>query len=454
MLFLLCPAVHGEDLTLHDALVRAMGANLEMREERLAARSAELYVSQARSAFEPTFGAGASLGGDGSRSLSATLTEDLPTGGTARVTWEGTDPSTGPGDDHASDLRLYLTQPLLDGAGAWTALATLRGARRARDYELLTLRARAESLALSVSGAYWGLAAARETLVLARRSLQIAEQQLADTRERKDQGFAALGDVLQVERAVGVARQAVVVAEADVESSQAVLQRLMGVRFADRTPFEPIDRPEVPDAATDLPSAIDRARLFNAAYLQQHLVMDAAEDALRLARHAALPSLGTSAWYGLGGTGASVAESLSSLGDEGAATWGLGLSFTAPLFGRAERRAAERARLARDQARIGLEAADQDLILAVEAAVRELRRDRARLDLARQTVQVAQAALEADQELLSAGRGSSREVVRSLEALDAANVSRLQAEIDLQASHLGLLGVEGLLLESLDLPVP
>ncbi|MBN1335853.1 MAG: TolC family protein [Deltaproteobacteria bacterium] len=456
MWLLVCLSVHAEDLTLHDALLRAMSANLEMRQERLAAERATLYVSQARAAFEPSIGASSHLSGsdpDASRLLdtSVSLGQTLPTGGSASLSLD-TDLVADTG--HGAGVSFSLWHPLLDGAGPWTALATLRAAHRARDYEALTLRARAESLALSVSAAYWGLAAARETLVLARRSQEIAEQQLADMRERKEQGFAALGDVLQVERAVGVARQTVVVAEADVESSQAGLSRLMGVRLEDRTPLVPVDRPQVPGGALDLPSATERARLFNAAYLQQRLLLEEARDLLRLAHNGALPALDLSASLGRTGSGASASDALSAIKSGGTTTWNLGLTFHSPITGRADRRSARRAELAVDQARLALDAADQDLLLEVEAAVREVRRDRARLDLARQTVLVAQAALEADQELLNAGRGSSREVVRSLEALDAAHVSRLQAEIDLQASHLGLLKVEGLLLDALGIPAP
>ena len=73
--------------------------------------------------------------------------------------------------------------------------------------------------------------------------------------------------------------------------------------------------------------------------------------------------------------------------------------------------------------------------------------------LAEQTLRAAQLALEADRELLAEGKGSTRDIIRSLEALSEAQVGRLAAEIDLQSSMMGLLKLEGTLLESVGLRV-
>ena len=127
----------------------------------------------------------------------------------------------------------------------------------------------------------------------------------------------------------------------------------------------------------------------------------------------------------------------------------MGLDLELPIPGRARQLELDQAWLTTLQSRLAMEAAEQDLVLAVEAATRAARRDTSRVNLARQTVRVAEAALAADQELAREGRGSTREVVRSLEALDATQISKLEAEIDLQISALELMRVEGLLLERL-----
>jgi outer membrane protein TolC len=82
---------------------------------------------------------------------------------------------------------------------------------------------------------------------------------------------------------------------------------------------------------------------------------------------------------------------------------------------------------------------------AVDAVVR----DRARVDLATATLAAAEAGLAADQELYREGRGSTRDVVRSLEVLEEAQVGRLAAEIDLQAAWLALARLRGRVLEEM-----
>ena len=85
--------------------------------------------------------------------------------------------------------------------------------------------------------------------------------------------------------------------------------------------------------------------------------------------------------------------------------------------------------------------------MRVENAVRAVRRDRSRVALAEQTVEAARAALAADQELLQEGKGSTRDAIRSLENLDAAQLERLRAQIDLQTSLFELGRIEGRLVD-------
>jgi outer membrane protein len=348
-------------------------------------------------------------------------------------------------------MLLSLTQPLLDGAGSFAARYAVRAAERSRDFQVLAHRAAREGLVVEVAGAYWGLVEAREALGVARRTLDMVERQLEETRERRHEGFAASGDVLQVERAVLVARQNRIVAEAAAEQAELRLLRLLGRDLDRRGPLDLSDRPVPPERLPDLGLSLEIAREYNATWLQQAFLADGAAEALRLARLQKLPALDLTAGLGLSGSGVEPRDARAELflGREPASS--LGLTLTLPLPGRAEALALDKAWLERQRLHLAREAAAQALTQAVEDAVRNVFRDDARATLARDTVAVAQAALEADEDLAREGRGSTREVVRSLEALDAAQIQSLQADIDLQLSLLGLLEVEGLLLTKLGL---
>jgi outer membrane protein len=461
-LLLLVQALAAEPLTLAESLDLALRANLELRQERLALQRSSMDVEAARAGFDPSLQASLGRSGqahaddeDYSRSLgfSTSAIQPLVTGGSASLGWSGAhERGAVPGSEaHENQLWLGLSQPLLQGAGPFASQYGIRSAERSLAYEDLAYRASREDLVLATASAYWQLVAAREARAIAERSLAIAEQQLAETRERRAEGFAALGDELQVERAVYTARQAVLVISTRTADAEVALLRLLGWDLARRPPLELVDRPRDPEQPPDMQLSLEIAREYNARWLQQRILVQEAGEDLQLARHGKLPSLDVSGSLGLAASSTEPQEARTQVFSGAQPAWSLGLSLSAPLPGRAEAIEADQAWLGTLEARLAMEAAEQDLVQRVEAAVRAVQRDTERVRLARRTVDIAQAALEADQDLVSAGRGSTRELVRSLESLDAAQVSRLGAEIDLEISQLALMRVEGLLLTKLDL---
>jgi outer membrane protein len=461
-ILLAMPALAG-DLTLRDALDRAVDRNPELAQARMALESTEWALVQTRGGFDPTLNLGVDASGSqqlsnnslevdelvsSSTGWSANVSQQLPTGGSVSLGW------TESNSDSNSQLQVVTTsttwlsvsQPLLDGAGPRAARYGVRAAALSLSDQELSWRSTLEQLVLDVSDAYWGLVAARESYELAARSLEIAEDQLADTLERLEEGFAGSGDVLQFQRAVGVARQSEVVAAADVEAAEDRLGRLIGADIEGREPLVPTDLPVVPQVEADRDVTLALARDNNAALLRARLSYDRAQLDFVQARNEALPSLNASGSVGLSGGPADRDEAIDQLLARQYSSWSVGLDLSVPLPARDPRAAWARAKLARDQAEQGMIAAEQDLVMQVEGAVRSVNRDRVRLELAVQTLDAARQALEADRELLDEGKGSSRNVVLSLEALAAAQVDKLAAEIDLQASLLQLQRVEGGLL--------
>jgi outer membrane protein len=462
ILIALVAAASAEPLTLQETLDRAVRANLELRQDRLVLQRSEMDIEAARGGFDPSIWAGLDRGGVGapddpdhsaSLGFSTGLTQGLTTGGSASLAWYGAHERGSEADAESHDNQLYLglNQPLLQGSGRFAARYEIREAQRNHEYQALAYRAAKEELVLAAAAAYWSVVAARETLAIADRSLAIAEQQLDETRERRAEGFAALGDELQVERAVYTALQARVVARTRLADAEVQLLRLLGHDLDRRPPLELVDRPIDPEEPPDLQLSLDIAREYNARWLQQRLLVQGAAEALQLARNNNLPSLDLSGSVGLAASSDQPREARTQVFSDHQPAWTMGLTLSMPIPGRAEDLEVDQAWLGSLESRLAMEAAEQDLIQRVESAVRAVERDTERVRLARRTVEIARAALQADQELVSEGRGSTRELVRSLESLDAAQVTRLRAEIDLQVSVLALKKVEGLLLTKLGL---
>jgi len=474
MLLFLINTAAAEELSLQSALSEALQENIELQQAGLELRRAEAYVQLVRGGFDPTLSIGTDQAASASPSndsddnvsvvnstdvgLSAQLSQGLPTGGALSLGWSesvsSSDAASQVSEVYVGDYAwLSVTQPLL--SGAWSAARVdVRDALLMLSSQELSHRQSVERLVLQVSDAYWGLVAAGEQLRLAAESASIAEQQFTEITERFDEGFAGSGEVLQVERALGVSRQSEVVAQADVAAAQNRLARLIGRPLQASEDIQPSERPLVSESSIELQYSIAQAQASNSGWLMEQIAAQQAQQTLAAARINVLPDLSVSGSLGLSGGDSSAGAARQQITELSNPTWSMGADLTVAIPARTARAQRTRALLSAEHARLTLAAAEQDLIAEVEAAVQSLQRDRARVRLAQQTLEAAQLALEADQELHREGLASTREVILSLEALNTAQVSMLNAQIDLQASQLDLLRLEGRLLESLEITPP
>lgn len=461
----LAPALAGE-ITLQDALTRSLGDNLDLAVDRLNLERADARVQSAWAVFDPILSAGAGVSGatspsnnvlDGADTVNTSawdyrvgVSQALPSGGRLTVEWaEAWSRSDSAGAQQAlfvfDSLALRLSQPLL--SGLTNATAGINEARRAEADQELVWRAALEAHVLRVSDAYWALVAAIEYEALADRGAQIAEEQLVDARERFGEGFAGSGDVLQVQRARGEAEAALVSARASREAAHDQLRRVVGVPLESGEHLVPVDRPQVPETLPERTTTLEAATARNTTWLRTRLAVDAAALDLRVATGNALPQLDLSGSVGLAGGAASAADARGQIADATSPRWTVGVDLALPVALRSERAQRTQARIAWEQATIQQRAAEQDLRLQVDAAVRAVERDRTRWLLSQTTLEAATAGLEADRELLRDGRGSTRDVVRSLESLQIAQVAQLDAAINLQRSLMELQRVAGTLLD-------
>ncbi|MCB9742098.1 MAG: TolC family protein [Alphaproteobacteria bacterium] len=466
-LFLLGTAF-AEDLRLGDAVDRALNHNLEQRSARLDEEQAEAGLMAAQGGYyDPRLSVGGSLSGgreptnnalDGVPELqtsdsvvSASLSQALPGGGAVAVSFSESGNLSN--SQQLSDPRtvrnrvsVSASQPLLDGAGR-AAHYNQRAARLSLSDAQLGVRGQTEQLILDVAGAYWRLVAAERSLEFARISVRNTEQQLSDIRERFDEGFAGTGEVRQVEVAVGMARQDEVIAEAELQAARQALGRLIGVPIAELPELVAVDRPTPPAQVPELDAALALALDLNTTWRRQELRYERARLNLSQARNSALPDLGVSGYVGASSLGDNPAEAHAALIYGASQNVGVSADLSVALPARVDRAGLTQAQLSMDQAELALEAAREDLRLEVEAALRAVERDLLRVQLAEVTLDAAQASLAAEQELFAEGKGTTRDLVQTREALEQAQLSLLRAQIDLQSSALSLERAQGTLVD-------
>jgi len=457
-----------DSLTLEQAVAQALQDNLELASQRHENTIAKLRLDEARAVFDPRLSASARTGGsstptnmvnDGSDvvisssdSWSTNIAASLPTGGFASVGLSEftsqTDSANASAAQYTSDnLNISASQPLLRGA-FFGQITVLRDAHLGVLEQELMWRQQVEQMTLSVGDAYWGLISARQGHELAERSVELTERQLSETEERKAAGFSGSGDVLQVQVAVGHARRELVNAVANLEAAEAGLARILGIPLQGGAELNPTDLPLVTDHTPGREAMLQSAMANNAGFLLSGVQHERSVRNVKRAKNAALPDLSVDGNAGWSAGAQNASGARSDLVDAPAPSWSVGVSVGLPLFMRDTKAQYSMAKLRKDQAGLSLKAAEQDLILEVDAAMRTVTRDRAGLVVAEQTLEHARLSLDAQRELLSEGRGSTRDVVDALESLRVAEASKLQAEIACQGSLMRALAVSGTLLET------
>jgi outer membrane protein TolC len=316
-----------------------------------------------------------------------------------------------------SNYRSALTvdAPIFDA----TTRAAMRSAEVGVDMAAVQREAAQHDLAASVVAAYGAVVNAVAMLRVVAASLESARADLMLAGQRRDQGLVTDADVLQVQLHVAATREREIRAKADETVARARLNQVMGARLDEMFVVDDLMETAVPDVdAPDAETVAVQTRPEARLAALNESLADAARDA---ARAAFLPRISAVAsWEANGGQW-----------NARSSGWTTGVVARVNLF----RGFADRARLAE-----ATELQRRRLIEreSVDTAVRvDIRETRARLDAARATVDVAEAAVvqavESHRIVRDRYEGGLTDVsalLRAAEGVQTAQARRVTARVD------------------------
>lgn len=446
-----------EPLTLdvQESVLMALQQNPAFRVERLQPAVVQTFEKEARSAFDPVLSAtvyGRETDGEddvsGSDALGATVAvaELLPTGTTleAAAGRQAADGSFPPADTY--DVR--VTQALLRGLGTEVNLARLRQARLETQISSYELRGVAESLVAEVERAYWDCILAERAIAIFEKSVEIAEQAIAEANERIRVGALAETEVAAVEAELASRRESLINARSGLAKNRLALLRLISPAGPDRFTRE-IALTQSPEMAA--PADLDDVRAHvelgfkqRADLNQARLAIASGELELVRTRNGTLPRLDL--FVNLGGT--RYAESFGTRrGDDWGREAQVGLAMEYPIGNRAAAAAHERAALSLEQAQ-GALANMQDLVeVDVRTAYLEVKRAEEQVKATEATRRLRSEALQTEVEKLRVGRSTSLMVAQASRDLVQSEIECLGAVIASRKALLDLYRLEGSLLE-------
>jgi len=469
--------VGATDLTLDEAVARALDNNLDIAVERINPETANLFIASVKGAYRPVVSStlGTSyivqlptsqlIGGTRVENEAATanvgLAYNLPWfGGAVSAAFnnrrqDSTNLFTTFNPQFNATLSFNLVQPLLRGFRIDLTRQQLLVQQINRDISEVELKATLISTVANVRTTYWDLVAAREAVEVARRSVALAEKLIEENTIRVEVGTLAPIDVYQAQSEAAARRQTLAQAEQALTTSALALKRLI-VRGTDDplwpAVINPVDRPDFRPAPVDVAGAVRNALEARTDLMQARKQLESSSVNVRYLGNQRLPGLDVVAGYGLQGIGGTryIREGTGGPiiaiipGDYGDAftmmtnadypNWNAQLVFSYPIGTSSADALYARSKLQLSQAQARIRALELQVATEVTNIASQIESNLKRVEAATAARELAQKRLEAEGSKFEVGMSTNFFVVQAQRDLFDAQIVELRARLDYQKS--------------------
>jgi len=464
------------ELTLDNAVERALDRNLDLAVERLTPQTYDFSLAALDATFHPNLVSTFGLRSQTSFTRSQTaggdiLSTDTLTGNNGvqqNLKWGGGSYAVGFNNNRQEQSDLFATrnpvlnssltaaisQPLLRNFRTDAVRTQLKITKINQEMSETSLRATVVRTVANVRNAYWDLVFAIQADEVAQNSLQLATKLVEDNRARVEVGTLAPLDVTQAEAEQATRRQAVAQARATHGTAELALKRLIVNGTEDpywTANIEPVDRPTYTTETVDVAGAVRRALTSRTDLEQSKKQIQSNDVSIRSLSDAQLPALDLTASYGVAGIGGTqfvrppgaalgaapsqiipsgFSDALSVLSNGRAPTWNFLVNFSYPLGQSPAEAATARARL--QQRQTIAQARQLELQVATEVTNAALLVDanRERLQAATVAKELADLRLSAEQSRFEVGLSTNFFVVQAQRDLRDSQNAELRALLD------------------------
>jgi outer membrane protein TolC len=352
---------------------------------------------------------------------------------------------------HTGSATISLTQPLLKNFGFGVNAAQIRVARATRSVAIQTFLNAVQNTLTAVVNAYYELIFAIEDHKAKLEDLSRAKTLLEENRRRTQIGVMSPLDVTQAEAGAAEREEAVILAEQQIHVNENTLKRLISrdvLEFSAIT-LQPVDYPQVEIVDTDISHSTQLALERRPDLVGLRRELERRGILVRYNRNQLWPQVDVMGSYGgnarsgdatRDGTFGNFFDNLTS-GDN--PVWNVGVVVSVPIGNRRARANYNIARLDEDQAVINLKKLEQDILVQVDNAVRQVRTNLKRVDATRVASRLAEESLAAEETKLHAGTSTSFLVLQAQSQLAAARSAEIRALADYSESLAELARVQG-----------
>lgn len=467
------PGTQRVDLTLEQAIDRAIEKNLDIQREKLSPQMQDYTLAAARAAFRPTLNANAGYNNASQQSTSqldggartTTKRQSFGASMNQRLKWQGAQVSFNFSNNRTStnnsfstrnpnfgsNLNFQYTQPLLAGRTIDNQRLSLQTGEISRRITDIGLERQIEVVRNSVRTAYWALRQSLESIEIQRRSLDLSRRNYDDNKVKVEVGTVAEIDLVQLESQIATGEQNLLNAEITWRNAEIAFKALLVDNSSDelyKATINPTDLPSFEMVNVDIPSAVTRAIAQRTDIETARQNIRIAEMNLELSENQIKPSLGLTASYALSGVGGPLFErsglggtpvlvedggyfdAVRSIVKNETPTWNLSLNFSKPLGLSSQKASHQRALLLMEQSKTALKKTELDIETAVTRAGLDVQSRYKQLLAAQKSREAAERTLEAELTRFSVGMSTNFQVISLQNTLTSARNSELNATIN------------------------
>jgi outer membrane protein TolC len=395
---------------------------------------------------------GGTVNRTGGALLSAQLEMKIPTGGELNLGWEGQRENRS-GEDLSGqnrnifrqNLELSFRQPLLRGGGIDLNQASIKIARIEETINLLDLKLTLIDQITEAILTYRGLLQAQERLTIEQNSLEIAKQQVENTRVLIEAGRRARVDLVPAENRV--ANQEISVLNAENNLQQQQLELLEIIDLEENLNIRAVEEVTAIESQSLNFETIQQLALENRPdYLKAKLDLERSQFELQIAENERRWNIDLST---------NVNRDLAPDIVEDRTEFRAGLELRKTLGDRSIERDFQRSRVNLLQAKNDLDEEVQQIEIELQNWIRDVNDNFKKVQLAQRATQLAEEQFRNEEEKVKLGVGNSSvvDLVRFQEDLGRARNDELNAKIDYLNSITELNQVVGTTLENWNITV-
>jgi outer membrane protein TolC len=465
------------ELSLDEAVKRAMENNLDIKVESYNPLSSEEGIRAAKGYYDPflssvldknsqtspqtnAFSGGQKVTTDGS-TWNFGLGQTVPTGGEFSLTFNNNKRDTNSvfttfNPSYGSSFTLAAAQPLFKNFRMDAPRRQLLLSKKNKEISDVQFKQSVVNVLAAVKAQYYELIFAIDNLEAARQSLALAQKLLDENQIKVRVGTMAPLDVVQAQSEVAGREEGVIVAENALREAEDTLKRsiapgnepgLWDLRVV------PTDRPSADPYPVDVEAATRRALESRTDVQAARKNLERADIDVRYARSLTLPQLdlvGSYGGSGVGGTqlirdgfGGPIVDTIP--GGYGDATsqvfgadypsWRIGFNLSYPILNRSAKAASAQARLAKEQLEVSLRRLELNVVSEVRTAARAVETNLKRVESSRAARVLQEQRLDAEQKKFAAGMSTNFFVTQAQRDLANAQVSEVRALADYRKSQ-------------------